>query len=57
MKIKDFLDVLLTDKAIKVNGEIVTKMYNSAFDDFSKYEDKEVIGIRIHHNCVELEVA
>jgi len=57
MKVKDFLDVLITENAIKVNGELVTRFFNRATDDFTRWENKQIIIIKAHHNCIELEVA
>ena len=57
MKVKDFLEVLLTEQAIKINGILVTRAFDRTVDDFTKYENKDVIIVKVHHNCIELEVA
>jgi hypothetical protein len=61
MKVKDFLDVLTSDKIIKINGKIVTTHFDVASSIDKKvmefYGDKDIIAIKVHHNCIELEVA
>jgi len=57
MKVEDFLDVVLTDYAIKINGKLVIREENQSYQYFKMFEGKEIIAIRIHHNCVKLEVA
>ncbi len=57
MKVKAFLDVLTTDKALKINGKVIAKELDLPFLDVKEYQDKEIVSIKIHHNCIELEVA
>ena len=57
MKAKAFLDVLTTDKALKINGKVIAKELDLPILDVKEYQDKEIVSIKIHHNCIELEVA
>lgn len=59
MKLKKLFEVLIVEEGhtLRINNKLITTNYNPAFDGLKvqPYEDKEIIGIKIHHKTIDIE--